>query len=208
MQNLSNNLELLISASGLSESELSRRMNLTTATLNKIKTGIMSNPTLHTLNNIANYFEVSIDQLIGNKPLETYFSKNLHCVPIIKIDEIPHTNIKDLTYITHNNWTRIELGMDIAKHNIFAIVSFGDAMFPLLDKQTIAIVDGDCKPTNKSLVLSYIAQSKEVLIRKILIDGSCTILKPLNNSFPDIKLMPADKILGTVVSTIKEYNKK
>lgn len=208
MKDLSNVLELLITNSGLSENELSKKMNITVATLNKIKTGVISNPTLQTLSNIAQYFGITIDQLVGKAPLETFFSKNLHCVPILDIKEIISHNAPNLTFTNHHEWTRVELDESISKHNIFATMTDGDAMFPLLDKQTIIIVDRDKIPANKSLVLVYIAKVNEILIRKLLIDGSFKILKPINNSFSEIKLTSEDNIVGTVIATIKEHNKQ
>ena len=67
MSNINNVVTILIRNSGLSENELSRRMNLTVAALNKIKTGMMSNPTAKTLECIAEYFGVTIDQLMGDR---------------------------------------------------------------------------------------------------------------------------------------------
>lgn len=204
MGTVSEILKLLINESGVSENELSRRMNITAATLNKLKTGIMSNPTLNTLNTIAQYFGVSIDQLTGEAPLDTFFSRNLRCVPFLTDSQF-NTDVSDLNFSNHLDWKRIELDHDITSSNIFAISVSGEAMFPFLDNQTIAIVDKDETPSNKSLVLAYINSTKEYLIRKLLMDGSFKILKPINPSFPEIKLGVDDKVIGTVISTIKNY---
>lgn len=206
MDTLSTVLETLIQNSGVSESALARRMGITVATLNKIKSGIMSNPTLRTLESIAQYFGISIDQLVGNAPLDTYFQNNLHCIPFVDISSLEKTNIQELNYDTHKDWMRVELLPEIKSHNIFTTMYTGDAMYPLLDKQTIVVIDADNLPTNKSLVLAYISNTKELLIRKLLVDGAYQILKPLNQSFPDINLTEKDKILGTVISTIKNHD--
>jgi transcriptional regulator with XRE-family HTH domain len=202
---ISNVMTLLINNSGLSECELSRRINITVATLNKIKTGVMSNPTAKTLERIAQYFGITIDQLMGKSPLETYFSKNLCCIPLVSINNL--SNIQDIPmdFSHHKEWKRVEVNNDVKNHRIFATTTIGDAMYPLLDEQTIIIVDQDYLVTNKALVLVHLHNSNEIVIRKLLIDGSFKILKSLNSSFPDITFDSKDKIIGVIISKIKDH---
>lgn len=209
MNSLNNILELLITRSGLSENELARRMNITVATLNKIKTGVITNPTLQTLRCIAQHFGITIDQLLGNAPLDNFFSKNLYCIPFVDIENIADLDISNLNFTNHAQWKRIELIAEESKnHKLFATTIFGEAMLPLVDKETIVVIDKDEIPKNKSLVLVYIAHLDELLLRRMLVDGSFKILKPINSSFPEIRLSTADKILSVVIATIKEHNKK
>ncbi len=207
MNNINTVIELLINNSGLSECELSRRINITVATLNKIKTGLISNPTAKTLERIAQYFGITIDQLMGLSPLETYFSNNLCSVPFIEINYLPDLINSSLNFTNHKEWKRIEVNDNIKNHNLFATTSLGDAMYPLLDSQTIVIIDKDYEIKNKAFVLVHLYDSNEFIIRRLLIDGSFRILKPLNNSFPTITLTNEDEIIGSIVSTIKDYSK-
>ena len=207
MNNLNHTLKQLIKNSELSENELAKRMNITVTTLNKIKTGIMSNPTLQTLHCIAQYFKITIDQLIGKAPLDNLFSNNLHCVPFINFETINKIDITTLNFENYFNWKRIELDADIRNHKIFATSLSSEAMFPLIDKETIVIIDEHELPRNHSLVLAHIAKLDELLMRKLLIDGSFWILKAINTSFPEIHLNNKDKIIGTIIATIKEHGK-
>lgn len=206
MGNINKVVSILINNSRLSECELSRRINITVATLNKIKTGIMSNPTAKTLERIAQYFGVTIDQLMGRSPLETYFSNNLCCLPFISISDLSSMQDFSTDFSHHKEWKRVEVNDEVKSHHIFATTTTGEAMYPLLDDQTIIIVDKDYPVHNKTLVLVHLHNSSEVIIRKLLIDGSFKILTPINNSFPNIALTEKDKIIGVIISTIKDHS--
>lgn len=206
MGNLSSILESLITTSGFSENELSRKMNITTATLNKIKTGVISNPTLQTLNNIAQYFGITIDQLTGKSPLDTYFVHNLHCIPFIESQNIIHTPLSKLDFSTHNAWKRIELDCNSRGHNLFATIVHGEAMAPLFDDKTTCIVDQDEPLKNNALVIVRINNHEEIIARRLLIDGYFKVLKPLNPSFPNLELTSQDTIIGTVIAVFRDFN--
>lgn len=205
MDNISSVMNILISNSGLSECELSRRIDLTVATINKIKTGALSNPTAKTLEKIAQFFEITIDQLLGLSPLETFFTGNLFCIPYIPFDMLSSINDNGLNIHNHQEWKRIEINSDLKHHQLFATKSDSDAMYPLLDKNTLIIVDKDQKIQNKSLVLVRLHKLGEVIVRRLLIDGPFKILKSLNNSFPDISLSEKDQVIGIIIATITDH---
>lgn len=55
----------LLSDSGISESELGRKINIPRATINRLIAGHTPDPRASTLNAIAAYFNISIEQLLG-----------------------------------------------------------------------------------------------------------------------------------------------
>ena len=57
--------------------ELSRRSGVPVGTLNKILTGETSNPTIKTLEAIANALNLSVNDLLSAEPSGTSFSENL-----------------------------------------------------------------------------------------------------------------------------------
>lgn len=62
--------QLMISA-GLSHAQLARALNIPTSTLSKLLNAPNLAPRIDTLLSIARYFNISIEQLIGEKPLDS-----------------------------------------------------------------------------------------------------------------------------------------
>lgn len=198
-------LEDLIGNTGVSEAEVARRVGIPAATLNKLKTGVISNPTMITLEKIARYFEITIEQLLGNVPMERQFSNHLYCIPFIESHRISEVSIPQLDYVNHKEWKRVELSSETYNKDLFATRVVGDAMRPLFDENTIVVVNSNSELQSRKYVLVRINQSNEIIIRKLLVDGKDRILQPLNTSFPSISLHSDDCILGVVIASIKDY---
>jgi transcriptional regulator with XRE-family HTH domain len=202
---LSNILQELILSSGISEAKLADRINIPTATLNKLKTGKIEDPRMSTLVTIASYFGLTVDQLLGNAPIEKDYNKLIVHVPIIEYNNIMKTKIDELNFINHKKWISIEMINTINKNSIFAIYVQGSAMEPYFDNNMIAVIDTMCHVKNQQYVLAYIKNTNEIIIRQILIDGETKILKAANQYFTPIKLTQKDIILGEVIYTLKDY---
>lgn len=71
MKNLSSILSQLMTEKGIKSSELARKTGVGQPVIYRIMTGVTDNPQIHTLMPIADFFKVSIDQLLGIKPLQT-----------------------------------------------------------------------------------------------------------------------------------------
>ena len=208
---IANNLTLsdilgeLIASAGISEAELARKIKIPTATLNKLKTGSIEDPRTSTLTIIAKYFGLTIEQLLGHAPIAKTFAKTYVHVPILDYKNIPNTDISTLNFANHHSWVSVNITNEIHKAKLFAIRTYGSAMAPYFDKNTIAIIDCEHPIDNQQYILAYIEKSKEIILRQILIDGDTKILKPTNSSFDSIKLTTHDTILGVVIYSMKEY---
>ncbi|MBA7531566.1 HTH-type transcriptional regulator SinR [subsurface metagenome] len=64
---LSENIKKFRKKKGLSQDKLAKLADVTLTTLVKIESGVNNNPTIKTLEKIADALEVSIDVLIGRK---------------------------------------------------------------------------------------------------------------------------------------------
>src|SRR5262245_36087993 len=54
---------------GMSGSELAGHVGLPSQTINRLLSGFVQDPRTSTLSNVADYFGITIDQLIGRQPL-------------------------------------------------------------------------------------------------------------------------------------------
>ena len=64
---LSDNIKKLRKKKGMSQDRLAKLADVTHTTLVKLESGANTNPTVKTLNKIANALEISIDELIKGK---------------------------------------------------------------------------------------------------------------------------------------------
>ncbi len=205
MENITDILDLLITNSGLSTKSIAKKIGIAASTLNKIHNGATTNPTIENLLKIADYFNISLDQLVGKVPLNTIFENDLACIPIINLNDISIDKISSLTLQNYSHWHRIEISNSIKNHSLFAMKVTGDAMIPVFDENTVAVIDPNQKVNNKTLVLAYISHLNEFMIRKLSIDGAHKLLKPTNSDFPIIHMTDEDKILGVVITSRKDF---
>lgn len=201
--NICNTLSGLLKEKGITEAELARRVGLRRATINRITHGITPDPRSSTLQAIAKFFNISIDQLLGNQPICTQHTtaKNRYKkVPILSWQEVPQWND-----ITNSHAQVLEQHLiespDGAPEGDFVLSMTGDSMQPLFNDGCMLVVCTKNTPDNKDFVIATIRDREETLCRQLIIDGKYKILKPLNPIFPVLSLMPDDLIVGTVIQS-------
>lgn len=205
-------LTTLIQERNISESELARSINMPRATINRITLGKIVDPKSSTLNLIANYFNITIDQLLGREKItnsDKLNTLNKVQVPIITFDQltdiykkshiIKHGDIPDQELIT------FKYKQDSLKTLLFGIKIKGEAMWPYFDDNSTIIIDTSAKPQNRSFVLAYIADTDEIIIRQLLIDAKSRVLTPINTAFRSITMSTQDLILGVVIHVEKNF---
>ena len=74
-EKLCENLNFLMTKNVLNASELARSTGLPASTIKKIRNHDNPNPTLATLRPLAQYFSISLSQLIGDEPLIEDFTE-------------------------------------------------------------------------------------------------------------------------------------
>ena len=68
-ESVSNTLNFLLKREGMSEAALAKEVDIPRNTINRLAGGRTPDPRISTLETIANYFNVSLDQLIGKEPI-------------------------------------------------------------------------------------------------------------------------------------------
>ena len=207
---ISSILTKLLHLNDVSESELSRVINIPRATINRLTSGKTPDPRASTLQAIANYFNISIDQLLGQKPLpinkEVINRVNtIKSVPVLKWEEslswreiIPkNCQNYDTNFVTIESTNKNELFALIAHSN--------ESMKPEFQENDILIIDPVKEPKNKNFVVAYINKKNEIVLRKLILEGKYRILKANNQLFPPFYLNNEDTIIGVVIQTRKSY---
>src|SRR3990167_10705325 len=92
MKKLSQILRALMDELQLSESELARRTQIGQPVIHRILSGETDSPRVATLSQIANYFSISISQLIGDSPLPENRLPGTHTQSIHTWIQVPLLN--------------------------------------------------------------------------------------------------------------------
>lgn len=205
--NISNVLNYLLDRAGISEATLAREVDLPRNTINRLTAGKTPDPRISTLQAVAAYFHVTIDQLSGKSPIienVASTSDEVRHIPIIALEKASQWE-KLLTEIrpdNHHKWIIFDLSNGEAK---FAVNVKGDAMWPQFQEGNIIIVDPHKMVENRDFALFSIFKTGETVLRQLFVDNGVKILKAVNPIFPSMSLTDEDCIIGVVVETRVRY---
>lgn len=211
MKKLHHILKALMAEVRINESELARRTGVGQPVIHRIASGETDNPKVGTLSPIANFFTISISQLIGDEPLPANripgtFNpgvqgwKQLPLLTWTQVLEWPH--IPEQTKPTPT----ISIDHDVNEH-AYALIVKDTTMEPRFPEGTTLIVDPGLQPQNRDFAIVYVDGQKLPSFKQVLIDGESTYLKPLNPDFKTVLLDKNYKFLGVVVQTRMDFNK-
>src|SRR3990167_2192945 len=141
---ISSILNYLIKRLRISEAGLARKINVPRATINRLVSGRTPDPRASTLNAIAAYFNVTVDQLLGTQPLFLDENKSIVAsshtlIPIIEWKEAKNWEkiITQLKPDGHFDWIMIDPSID---HGKFAIRINSESMWPQFQTNTVLII--------------------------------------------------------------------
>jgi transcriptional regulator with XRE-family HTH domain len=188
---------------GLTEAELARRVDLPQPTVHRILSGQTASPRGKSLQAIANYFKVSINELLTSRdPASVVNSPRPH-----KIRLLDWSN-----GCLDNQESALAIGTIFTDMNVsdsaFAL-HMNDASMELQFQQgTLLIFDPQRKPTDRCFVLAYLKKEKTYCFRQLVCSASERYLKALSQdllNMPLRRLEGGDKIIGVLVQARMEY---
>jgi len=192
--------------------ELARRINVPQPTLSRIMSGATTNPHLSSLKSIADFFELTVDQLKGLQPILWLDSK--------ETESAGWTKIPVLTYSQATRWAEgkedisgnelLSTDAKIGEH-AYALTVKDASMEPQFPKDTLLIIEPDKTPKDRSFVIVTLEDYPEIIFRQLLIDGPHQYLKPISPDFDKFKMMllgKKDKISGVLVQARRNYDEE
>ncbi|EKD91679.1 MAG: repressor protein C2 [uncultured bacterium] len=189
--------------------ELSREVNLPPTTIHRLITGKSTRPYKSSLKPIADFFSVSVDQLLGESPLlseKNIISKNaIRYLPFINWEMLSLLRNAQKKHETENE--NIPFVGNIGAQ-AFATTMNDSSMEPQFSKNNILIFDPEKKPLDRSYVLVQLDENI-FIFRQLLIDADHQFLKPLNpdlNIFKMRLLGKTDKIVAVLVEARQKYS--
>lgn len=197
-------LRLLLFKNNINATELARAINIPQPTIQRILAGKTEDPKLSTLTAIANYFSLTLDQLLGNAPLtDVVFLKKTQKAPVISWEKASQfkeffesNEIKDW-----KNW--ISIDTKTSSSFIFGLQT-KPSMEPRFIAGSILTIDPDKKPVDGDLVIVHYPNIPEATIREITLDGPKHELSSITEQSTE-KLSKDINIIGVVVQTRFSY---
>lgn len=189
----------------LTETELFRRTGIGQPVIHRIASGETDNPKIATLSPIANYFNISISQLIGDDPLPEArlsgrYSRKLerwHKVPLLAWNHIPTwLSSTDPQTPARKIATDARVG-----ENAYAVELYNTSMSPQFPQGTTLIIDPKRQPQDGDFAVIHQQNKQAPTFKQVLIDGASILLKPLNKDFNTINYSDDYRFLGVMVQS-------
>lgn len=197
---LRDNLIKLMRRCRVKVSELHKSTGVPLTTLKRMKNDTNSNPTLSSIIPVANFFGLTVDQLVGIVPLPSdkllgsYQEKRGYWtnIPIIQWEEVidwPQINIGGCS-ITSTD-------AKISRDSFALIVETSDLTGFLAN--SILVIDPQAKPEHGDYIIAIKEGEKITSLKQFLLHEGEAYLKPVNPHYKTISLDQSYKILGLVV---------
>lgn len=194
---LSDNLNMLMAKARLNSNELAKLTGLPATTIKRIRNNDQSNPTLATLIPIANYFAISLSQLVGDGLLDlenkNYDLPGLQQIPLLTWRECTH--YQKLDYEKHHK--KIYTERKISKKGFALVIEDQDLDF--FPKNSLVIVEPEKTPEPGDHVIVSKIEQGMASIKKYIVEIDQIYLKSLIAGL-GISLLTAEyQILGVVI---------
>jgi SOS-response transcriptional repressor LexA len=214
MKKLSPILKALMAEIRISESELARRTGVGQPVIHRIASGETDNPKVATLSPIANFFALSISQLIGDEPLPENrlpgtFNPGTHGwmqVPLLSWEQLLEwPNLKD----QKTNFKPTEsISTDFhLSENAYALRVKDNTMEPRFPEGMLIIVEPALQPENRDFAIAQVEGQKLPTFKQLFLDGNAPYLKPVNPDFKAFSLDKKHRFLGVVVQSRMDFKK-
>lgn len=193
--------------------ELARKVNLPPPTIHRLITGKSTRPYKSSLQPIADYFSVNIEQLLGEERLpddlntELEVGKDLSSSKIHYIPLIPWELLKTDKADADNEYEKLPFTGKISRRG-FATIMQDSSMEPLFASGTLLFFEPDKSANDRSYVLVQLYENNFFVFRQLLVDVDQKYLKPLNpdfNAFKMRSLHSKDIIVAVLVEARHVY---
>jgi len=210
---LSSILNRLLFEKKMKPIDLARKLGIPQPTMHRIVTGKSPNPHKSNLEPLAEYFDVTVEQLKGEEPLPIdLWSDSLLPTKKVETLQIPIIAWEQLSELEIPIKQPSDHFLIIAPHlnpNCFATYMNDSSMEPQFEKGTTLIIDPDKPFKDRGFILILLDEDNTLVFRQVLIDANYKYLKSLH---PDLSTFPMrvveddDKIFGTLVEARRNYD--
>lgn len=186
----------------LSPAALARALGIPTNKITRILNGDVTDPKASTLLQIANYFSITIEQLLGLEPIVRQGEvesqeMTTRLLPVFEFSQAGASNAPKEWY----RWPENEVDGDY-----FALVIDTDLYEPTFPQNSLLIINADIEPDDRSYIIVKKADgSSSRSIKKYVLEGNQAYLYPIN---PKLPIEIFNKNLYTIAGVILEVHRK
>jgi transcriptional regulator with XRE-family HTH domain len=173
----SNNIKILMQKHGLTIEELADELDVSISTINRLLVGTKIDPRLSTLRPLAKFFEISIEELMGDKPLNVKLKDKDHFidnkqtllqVPIIHWEQVKNAAdiVHQLNFDKWDNWMTI---FKVMSDDAYALQIQQSSLPPPFYFQSIIVIDPGKEPKDSDYAL--IMHKENPLLTKVILNG-------------------------------------
>lgn len=198
---LATNLQKLLTAHSISVMELARKTHIPQPVIHRLVNGNTPNPTVFTLSPIANFFSISINQLIDEVPLP----QKIHLKEVVSIEHHKHNLKVDIVDWKYPVSVKARAKKD---SNLYALNMKDykyDVSDPRFSENTIITIDSCLLPINENYILIHKKASVYPYIAQFLKDKDGVFIKLLNQNFLVREISKDEKIIGVVIEAYTNY---
>lgn len=189
--------------------ELSLKTGVPTSTISRLRSPSDRSPNLSSLMPIADFFDITISQLIGEEEIDYNITNSEKDSILSSILSIPILNEDTIEGYINNKVVEFEsISIDIPiSENAFAYILSGNAMEPEFPDKTLLIIDPTIEPENLDFILLATKSKKKPIFRQILIEGGERYIKTSNPLFNEFNKLSNqyDKIIGVMVQSRRSF---
>lgn len=198
---LSKKLKKILFEKEITPTQLAKSVSMSVPTIHRIVTGKVQKPHLSSIEDIAKYLEISVEELLDEDDLkkEIKVHKNVYHIPLLswEIDLLNSQDIKSEYTILATN----------VSEKSFALEMLDYSMEPAVEKGSILIFDPTIKVHDRNYALVKLSNPGTFVLRQILIDLSNSFIRSFNKEIGDqnVKLLSnKDKIIAKLVEIRKK----
>jgi hypothetical protein len=198
---IKNILHALMEQTGIDEvAELSRLSGVPQTTLHRLYVGGTPDPRVSTLIPLVDFFNISVDQMIGRKSLkEPAFKEKLDLIPIIPWDKVPAAKAY-MKELSQESWPHWEAVLKVtAEQNLFVLEVPQRTMGGIFSYKTKLVIDPNLSPVDGDYVIVHNSENNSVALKHLLVDGSDQWLKSPTEEIQAILMSKIHRICGVVV---------
>lgn len=197
------NLTKLLDSHQINENELAKNLNIPYNTIHRIMNGSTGDPRISTLQQIADYFGVTVDSLLKENKTTKVSEKEQINVPVFGWDDISQSNfLEKINVNSWKSWIAIAQIDNLNTDSLFALESTR-SMQPRFPLGTTFIVLYKEQPIDGDLVLIKFKDTNAVSLRELIIDHPNWRLDPvIHGSSPLIFNHDDCEVIGVVVLTL------
>ncbi len=198
MSKISEILKRLMAEKELRTAELARQVNLPQPTVHRIVTGVSPNPHMGSLVPIAEFFNLTVEQLRGLHPIPNFDNigspmqrvTGWRQLPVITLAQAYHWP-PESEEERHKMLLQLSTYTDAKVAQASFATTVNDAsMEPYFPEGSLLVIDCESKPNDRDFVLAKLEGASEAVCRQILVNGGDTYLRPLS---PELQALPMTK---------------